>query len=118
MQSQLRKIFYLLLFIYLLSACGNNSSSNKKVANQAAFDIGIDTSALNNADALLAAARKYKEAKQKDEDNKKADPNYEDHYLELLKMETLLTNKASSIMGTLPANESVSFYDKFKDQMK
>jgi hypothetical protein len=116
MQFQLRINFSLLLFICLLSACGNNSSPNEKVA--AAFDIGIDTSALNSADALLNAARKYKEAKQKDEDNKKNDPDYEDHYLELLKMETLLTSKASDIMETLPANESVSFYDKFKDQMK
>jgi hypothetical protein len=107
------------LVLLLLASCGNNSDgAGKGDKNAAAFETGIDTTKLNSAEALLNAARQFKEVKTKDEQQKKADAGYQDHYLELLKLETLLTNKATEMMGKLPAGESIPFYDKFKAAMK
>lgn len=117
----MNRLIISLFALALLISCSNNNNSGKKTDGgkaEPAFETGIDTSRLNTPGTLLEAAAKFKEAKTRDEQQKKADAGYQDHYLELLKLETLLTNKATALMGTLPAGESASFYEKFRDAMK
>ena len=96
---------------------GNKDNTDAK-AKKAEDNIvpKIDIDALDTKEKIFDAQRKVTAAQVEDNKNDKADPNYDNHWVELTEIETALLKKATDFMGTIEdPQESIDFYDEFME---